>query len=130
MYVCMLCMHVCMYVCMHPWAYICVYYTYECMYMLCAQSKFFFKRALSATDFHNWNRVKVRYCDGGSFSGDVETPAEAHIPGTTHVCSLLKSAACVIYQCIVPCQMRVLFFCACLCRYKSSTTVEKGFGKP
>ncbi|XP_059065786.1 pectin acetylesterase 8 isoform X2 [Cryptomeria japonica] len=23
-------------------------------------------------DFHNWNRVKVRYCDGASFSGDVE----------------------------------------------------------
>lgn len=21
-------------------------------------------------DFHNWNRVKVRYCDGGSFSGE------------------------------------------------------------
>ncbi|KAH9610308.1 hypothetical protein KSS87_003480, partial [Heliosperma pusillum] len=21
-------------------------------------------------DFHNWNRVKIRYCDGGSFSGD------------------------------------------------------------
>ncbi|CAA6656815.1 unnamed protein product [Spirodela intermedia] len=23
-------------------------------------------------DFYNWNRVKVRYCDGGSFSGNVE----------------------------------------------------------
>ncbi|KAJ6806784.1 pectin acetylesterase 5-like isoform X1 [Iris pallida] len=23
-------------------------------------------------DFYNWNRVKIRYCDGGSFSGDVE----------------------------------------------------------
>lgn len=23
-------------------------------------------------DFYNWNRVKVRYCDGGSFSGDSE----------------------------------------------------------
>lgn len=22
------------------------------------------------TDFFNWNRVKVRYCDGASFSGD------------------------------------------------------------
>lgn len=21
-------------------------------------------------DFYNWNRVKVRYCDGGSFTGD------------------------------------------------------------
>ncbi|KAF3330514.1 pectin acetylesterase 5-like protein [Carex littledalei] len=24
-------------------------------------------------DFYNWNKVKVRYCDGASFSGDVET---------------------------------------------------------
>ncbi|CAL0330819.1 unnamed protein product [Lupinus luteus] len=23
-------------------------------------------------DFYNWNRVKIRYCDGGSFTGDVE----------------------------------------------------------
>ncbi|KAK9725312.1 hypothetical protein RND81_05G135800 [Saponaria officinalis] len=23
-------------------------------------------------DFHNWNRVKIRYCDGASFSGDNE----------------------------------------------------------
>lgn len=23
-------------------------------------------------DFYNWNRVKLRYCDGGSFSGDSE----------------------------------------------------------
>jgi hypothetical protein len=23
-------------------------------------------------DFYNWNRVKVRYCDGASFTGDVE----------------------------------------------------------
>lgn len=25
---------------------------------------------LLCTDFFNWNRVKVRYCDGASFSGD------------------------------------------------------------
>ncbi|CAN4076480.1 unnamed protein product [Withania somnifera] len=24
-------------------------------------------------DFYNWNRVKVRYCDGSSFTGDVQT---------------------------------------------------------
>lgn len=23
-------------------------------------------------DFYNWNKVKVRYCDGSSFTGDVE----------------------------------------------------------
>ncbi|RLN17378.1 hypothetical protein C2845_PM02G20700 [Panicum miliaceum] len=26
----------------------------------------------STSDFYNWNRVKLRYCDGGSFSGDSE----------------------------------------------------------
>lgn len=25
---------------------------------------------LSLADFFNWNRVKLRYCDGASFSGD------------------------------------------------------------
>lgn len=25
---------------------------------------------LSSADFFNWNRVKLRYCDGASFSGD------------------------------------------------------------
>ncbi|KAJ4772819.1 Pectin acetylesterase [Rhynchospora pubera] len=31
-------------------------------------------------DFFNWNKVKVRYCDGASFSGDVK---EAKTDGTT-----------------------------------------------
>jgi hypothetical protein len=26
---------------------------------------------LKIADFYNWNRVKVRYCDGSSFTGDV-----------------------------------------------------------
>eukprot|EP01018_Ginkgo_biloba_P034079 Gb_04448 [translate_table: standard] len=29
-------------------------------------------------DFFNWNRVKVRYCDGASFIGDVDVENEAH----------------------------------------------------
>ncbi|XXG43969.1 hypothetical protein AAC387_Pa01g3881 [Persea americana] len=29
-------------------------------------------RGQSNPDFHNWNRVKIRYCDGSSFTGDVE----------------------------------------------------------
>ncbi|MCO5587935.1 hypothetical protein L7F22_041888 [Adiantum nelumboides] len=35
--------------------------------------------------FYNWNRVKVRYCDGGSFSGDAELPMPARIPGTSQL---------------------------------------------
>ncbi|XP_072989149.1 pectin acetylesterase 8-like [Typha latifolia] len=27
----------------------------------------------SNPDFYNWNRIKIRYCDGSSFTGDVET---------------------------------------------------------
>lgn len=30
------------------------------------------ERALSP-DFYNWNKVKIRYCDGSSFTGDVES---------------------------------------------------------
>lgn len=28
--------------------------------------------AIAFADFFNWNRVKVRYCDGASFAGDSE----------------------------------------------------------
>lgn len=28
--------------------------------------------AFCSADFYNWNRVFVRYCDGSSFTGDVE----------------------------------------------------------
>ncbi|KAJ3707114.1 hypothetical protein LUZ61_010819 [Rhynchospora tenuis] len=27
----------------------------------------------SNPDFYNWNRIKIRYCDGSSFTGDVDT---------------------------------------------------------
>jgi hypothetical protein len=31
-------------------------------------------------DFYNWNRVKIRYCDGGSFAGEAfdKVPKEHH----------------------------------------------------
>ncbi|KAL0889226.1 hypothetical protein Bca101_013209 [Brassica carinata] len=32
----------------------------------------------SNPDFYNWNRVKVRYCDGSSFTGDIEAVDPAH----------------------------------------------------
>jgi hypothetical protein len=28
--------------------------------------------SFKTADFYNWNKVKVRYCDGGSFSAKVE----------------------------------------------------------
>lgn len=33
-----------------------------------------------APDFYNWNRVAIRYCDGSSFTGDVEKvdPVRCH----------------------------------------------------
>ncbi|KAJ7564465.1 hypothetical protein O6H91_02G018300 [Diphasiastrum complanatum] len=30
-------------------------------------------------DFYNWNQVKIRYCDGASFSGDVDSDLAQHI---------------------------------------------------
>lgn len=35
--------------------------------------------------FYNWNRVKVRYCDGGSFSGNAHLPMLGRIPGTNQL---------------------------------------------
>jgi len=40
---------------------------YLVVYLCCAVVMMFFFCLL---DFYNWNRVKVRYCDGGSFTGD------------------------------------------------------------
>ncbi|XP_051129363.1 pectin acetylesterase 8-like [Andrographis paniculata] len=37
-----------------------------------AFSGIFSNQAKFNPDFYNWNRVKVRYCDGSSFTGDVE----------------------------------------------------------
>lgn len=28
----------------------------------------------AGSNFYDWNRVVVRYCDGGSFSGDADKP--------------------------------------------------------
>jgi len=42
-----------------------------------------------ATDFYNWNRVKIRYCDGASFAGEGFDKAQQtdHLP----ICSLYIS---------------------------------------
>ncbi|XP_047341429.1 pectin acetylesterase 8-like [Impatiens glandulifera] len=37
-----------------------------------AFSGIFSNKAKFNPDFYNWNRIKVRYCDGSSFTGDVE----------------------------------------------------------
>ncbi|CAM6089096.1 unnamed protein product [Calypogeia fissa] len=33
-------------------------------------------------DFYNWNRVFLKYCDGGSFNGDVSDPMDMGLPNT------------------------------------------------
>jgi hypothetical protein len=33
---------------------------------------------LPAADFYNWNRVKIRYCDGASFAGEGFDKAHPH----------------------------------------------------
>ncbi|GFP81560.1 protein notum homolog [Phtheirospermum japonicum] len=43
------------------------------MVKLLAFSGILSNRAQFNPDFYNWNRVKIRYCDGASFTGDVET---------------------------------------------------------
>lgn len=34
---------------------------------------------LMIADFFNWNRVKIRYCDGASFTGDAEDKVDFDI---------------------------------------------------
>ena len=39
-------------------------------YHQCVFSTSICESFLQLTDFYNWNRVKLRYCDGASFGGD------------------------------------------------------------
>ena len=58
-------------------------------------------RNLSKPDFYNWNKVKVRYCDGSSFTGDKEEvdPVSAY-------------TSCLLLPALVPvCVKSLLYFC-------------------
>jgi hypothetical protein len=33
-----------------------------------------------SADFYNWNKVKIRYCDGASFSGNVKDEFQVCLP--------------------------------------------------
>ncbi|WVZ71351.1 hypothetical protein U9M48_019944 [Paspalum notatum var. saurae] len=43
-------------------------------------------------DFYNWNRVKIRYCDGASFAGEGFDKARA--AGNTHAADDRASCSC------------------------------------
>ncbi|CAM6107961.1 unnamed protein product [Calypogeia fissa] len=44
-------------------------------------------------DFYNWNRVLLKYCDGGSFNGDVSNPVEVGL----HTNPLINGKAPVVF---------------------------------
>ena len=44
----------------------------------------------SLLDFYNWNRVKVRYCDGGSFTGDGSDAVSEILSQLETFCFLIK----------------------------------------
>ena len=48
-----------------------------------------------ATDFYNWNRVKIRYCDGASFAGEGFDKAQQtdHLPYNFSVLLLVDFSA-------------------------------------
>nr|GLL18081.1 hypothetical protein Saspl_042574 [Ipomoea trifida] len=61
-------------------------------------------------DFYNWNRIKVRYCDGSSFTGDVEAvnPGSAkNLP--TSCTSKMNPGLCFFPQNIAPTIQTPLF---------------------
>ena len=132
-------MYVYMYVCMKTCVCVCVSAYIRAMYMLCINIfQFLLTRCLFAIDFYNWNRVKVRYCDGGSFSGDVDLPAEARVPGSTQVLLLLLTISIFYTNPFLHIMVAksivfwlYLFLCVCVCFHRCNgfTTVDKGFGK-
>ena len=52
-----------------------------------------------ATDFYNWNRVKIRYCDGASFAGEGFDKAQQtdHLPYNFSVLLLLDFSAVKLF---------------------------------
>ncbi|CAI9784711.1 unnamed protein product [Fraxinus pennsylvanica] len=52
-------------------------------------------------DFHNWNKIKIRYCDGASFSEDVEAVEPDVLSGCSAggLTSILHFRCWFFYKC-------------------------------
>nr|GEV67403.1 pectin acetylesterase 8-like isoform X1 [Tanacetum cinerariifolium] len=57
-------------------------------------------------DFYNWNRIKVRYCDGASFTGDVEKVNPAILSGCS-AGGLTSILHCDDFKALLPASTRV-----------------------
>jgi len=45
-------------------------------------------KMLYVPDFYDWNRIKVRYCDGSSFTGDVEAVDPVSFTSSKEYCTV------------------------------------------
>ncbi|KAH7528950.1 hypothetical protein FEM48_Zijuj05G0132000 [Ziziphus jujuba var. spinosa] len=52
-------------------------------------------------DFYNWNRIKIRYCDGASFTGDVDAVNPAILTGCSSG-GLASILHCDTFQALLP----------------------------
>lgn len=59
-------------------------FTAHTVFLFNQQTNFVFM-SWSSSDFFNWNKVKIRYCDGGSFAGHPESEFKASSPDFFHV---------------------------------------------
>ncbi|KAK7854192.1 pectin acetylesterase 7 [Quercus suber] len=61
---------------------------------------------LKFPDFYNWNRIKIRYCDGASFTGDVEAvnPKSEVKRLQGEACNTDMSFACHLHLVALPSQ--------------------------
>ncbi|KAH0672893.1 hypothetical protein KY290_025176 [Solanum tuberosum] len=57
-------------------------------------------------DLYNWNRVKVGYCDGSSFTGDVQAVNPAILSG----CGLTSILHCDSFKALLPVGAKVKCF--------------------
>ena len=64
-----------------------------------------------ATDFYNWNRVKIRYCDGASFAGEGFDKAQ----------QIFLSAAYIYLHQFLCSSFSVKLF---ICQKKSSSVID------
>ena len=59
-------------------------------------------------EFHNWNRVRVKYCDGSSFTGDVEQVDTVRKLNTSITYVYIYIYICISHSQLIKCEALLL----------------------
>lgn len=88
--------------------------TFLCLYLIGGNYINIFE---PSSDFYNWNKVKIRYCDGGSFSGNSEYKPQVTLTGHFSCAYLVSDYLLMAFFLIYQFNMMIflfIFFCTLL----------------